>query len=81
MAKNESVMMHSDPNVFDYIKYYALPFDKKLVMVRNGQYLNIFKNDPDPTISELAKTVIKHMTKEGAKLPIHVTLKSEFDKW
>jgi len=74
-------MTHSDPNVFDYIKYYSLPFDKKLVMVRNGQYLNIFKDDPDPTISELAKRVIEHMTKDAALLPIHVTLKSDLDKW
>jgi len=68
-------MTHSDPNVFDYIKYYSLPFDKKLVMVRNG------KDDPDPTISELAKRVIEHMTKDAALLPIHVTLKSDLDKW
>ncbi len=74
-------MPKDNPNVFDYIKYYSLPFDKKLVMVRHGQYLNIFKNDPDPTISELANTVIKHMTSEDAILPIHVTLKRDLDGW
>jgi len=74
-------MTHSDPNVFDYIKYYSLPFDQKLVLVRNGKHLEVFKDDSDPTISEVAKTVIAHMGKKGAKLPIHVTLKSDLDNW
>jgi len=74
-------MKPSSLNVFEYIKLYALPFNQKLVLVRNGKHLEVFKDDSDPTIAEIAKTVIEHMTKKGAKLPIHVTLKSDLDEW
>jgi len=68
--------MANESNVFDHIKYYSLPFEEKFIMVRYGKHLDVFKNDPDPTISELAHMILEH-TKDGIKYPVSVTLKDD----
>jgi len=69
--------MTDNPDLFDHIKYYSLPFTSKLMLVRYGKQLDVFKNDPDPTISELAKTILD--ADPGLIYPIHVTLASDLD--